>query len=68
MKIILLPFRLIGFLLELVFNLTGRLICAVLGLVLMIIGLILTVTIIGAVIGIPLLIIGLLLLIRSVFR
>ena len=68
MNIILLPFRIIWFFLELVLNLTGRIICAVLGLVLMIAGLILTVTVIGAVLGIPLLIFGILLLLRSIFR
>ncbi|MCL2566268.1 MAG: hypothetical protein FWE24_10785 [Defluviitaleaceae bacterium] len=67
MRIILLPFRLIWFLLELVLNLTGRLICAVLGLVFMVVGLILTATILGSVIGIPLFIFGVILLLRSIF-
>jgi len=67
MSIILLPFKIVWALLEFVLGLTGRLICAVLGIVLIILGVILTLTIIGAVIGIPLLIIGLLLIIRSIF-
>ncbi len=46
---------------------TGRLVAAVLGLVLMIAGALLTVTVIGAIIGIPLVILGFLLMIRSIF-
>jgi len=67
MGLILLPFKIVLSLLELILNLTGRLICAILGLVLLIAGIILTVTIIGAVIGIPLIIFGILLIIRSFF-
>lgn len=47
--------------------LTGRLVGAILGLVLMIVGVVATVTIVGAVIGIPLIIFGFLLLLRSLF-
>jgi uncharacterized membrane protein (DUF106 family) len=67
MRLILLPFKIIWALISMVFDLTGRLIGAVLGLVLLITGLILTVTVVGAIIGIPLLILGLLLMIRSLF-
>ena len=68
MSILLLPFRIIWGLISFIFNLTGRLLGVVVGLVLMVIGLILTVTVVGAVIGIPLLIVGLLLIIRSLFK
>ena len=55
--------RLVAWVLEL----TGRLIAAVLGLVLMIVGVLLTVTIVGAVVGIPLIIFGFMLMLRSIF-
>jgi hypothetical protein len=47
--------------------LTGRLIAAVLGLVLMVVGLVVSLTIIGAVVGIPLIIFGFMLMLRSIF-
>jgi len=65
--IILWPFRMIWSLIGLVFCLTGRLIGAILGFVLMIIGIILTVTVVAAVVGIPILVFGLLLAVRSLF-
>jgi hypothetical protein len=46
---------------------TGRLIGAILGLVLMIVGVVLTITVIGAIVGIPLIIFGFMLVIRSLF-
>jgi hypothetical protein len=46
---------------------TGRVVGAILGLVLMIAGAILTITIIGAFVGIPLIIFGFMLLMRSLF-
>jgi len=50
-----------------IIELTGRLVAAIIGLVLMIVGLILTVTVIGAIVGIPLIIFGFLLIIRGFF-
>ncbi len=50
-----------------IIEVTGRLVAALLGLVLMIVGVILTATIIGAVVGIPLIIFGFLLVIRGFF-
>jgi len=61
------PFKLIWDLLAFILNLTGRLIAAILGLVLMIVGAILTITLFAAPIGIPLIIFGFLLLVRSIF-
>ena len=66
--IILMPFQLVIAFIGLILNITGRLIGAVLGLVLMIIGFALTITFIGAFIGIPLMILGLLIMIRSLLR
>jgi len=61
------PFVALWKLLAGILTLTGRLIGAVLGLVLMIIGGILIVTVIGSPIGIPLAAFGALLAIRSLF-
>jgi len=60
------PFVALWDLLTWILNLTGRLIAAVLGVVLMVVGIILTVTVIAAPVGIPLIIFGLLLMIRSI--
>ena len=68
MNILLLPFRIAWEFISFLFNLTGRLLGIVFGIVLMAIGLLLTVTIIGAAVGIPLMILGLLLIVRSLFR
>ncbi len=48
-------------------GLTGRLLAVVLGLALMLVGVILTVTVVGAIAGIPLFIIGLLLVVRGLW-
>jgi hypothetical protein len=50
-----------------VLELTGRVVGVVLGLVLVIAGLVLSLTVVGAVVGIPLAILGLLLMVRGVF-
>ena len=46
---------------------TGRMIAAILGIIFMIIGILLTTTIVAAPVGIPLIIFGLFLMVRSVF-
>ena len=51
-----------------VFNLVGRLIGVTLGLMMMIIGVILTITFFGVAIGVPLIILGLLLMIRLILK
>jgi hypothetical protein len=48
-------------------ELTGRMLAVLLGLVLMIAGALVSLTIIGAIVGIPLAIVGLLLVIRGMF-
>lgn len=67
MKFILWPFMLIFNLISGIINLTGRFIGIVLGMVLMMLGLVATITIIGGIIGIPLIIFGFLLMIKSIF-
>lgn len=55
--------RLVGFILAA----TGRLVAVILGLVFLIVGVLLTVTVVGAIVGIPFIIFGLLLTIRGLF-
>ncbi len=64
---ILWPFIALWKFLALIIEMTGRLVGAILGCVLMLVGVILCLTIIGAIVGLPMLIIGFLLLIRSIF-
>ena len=61
------PFWLIWRLVVWIIEVTGRLVGAILGLVLMIVGVVLTITVVGAIIGIPLIIFGFMLVIRSLF-
>ena len=65
--ILLWPFYAIWRLLTFVVEFIGRLLCAVLGIGLMIAGVTITLSIIGAPVGIPLASIGFLLLVRSIF-
>lgn len=64
---LLVPFWLIWRLVVWIIEATGRLIGAIFGLVLMIAGVIISLTVIGAVVGIPLIIFGFMLLVRSLF-
>ncbi len=50
------------------FWLIWRLVGAVLGLVLMIVGVVVSLTVVGAVVGIPLVIFGFMLIVRSLFQ
>ncbi len=61
------PFAALWNLLALLLGLTGRLVAGILGLVFMLVGLVLMLTIIGAPAGMVLVIAGLLLLVRSLF-
>lgn len=61
------PFIALWKLLAVIVELTGRFVAMVLGLVLILVGSIVSLTIIGAIVGIPLAIIGLLLLLRGIF-
>jgi hypothetical protein len=61
------PFAVVWDFLAFVLRLIGRVVAAVLGLALMIVGLLVTLSVIGAPLGIPLFIVGLLLLVRSIF-
>ncbi|MBN1807380.1 MAG: hypothetical protein JW837_19190 [Sedimentisphaerales bacterium] len=61
------PFVVIWHLLALILNITGRVLAGILGVVLMVLGIAITLTIAGAPIGIPLAIVGLLFVFRSIF-
>ncbi len=50
-----------------IFELTGRFIAILLGVVLMILGVIICLTVVGAVVGIPMILLGLLLVARGLF-
>ena len=64
---ILWPFYALWKLLTLILNITGRILCALLGIVLMVAGVAITMSIVGAVLGIPLTAFGFLLTVRALF-
>jgi hypothetical protein len=61
------PFWAVWMLVTTILEMTGRFVAIVLGLVLMLVGVLVSLTIIGAIVGIPLAIIGFLLVIRGIF-
>jgi len=61
------PFTAVWKLLAIIVEMTGRLLAMILGIVLMLVGLLISLTIIGAIVGIPLAIVGMLLFIRGIF-
>ena len=65
--ILLWPFYAVWRLLTLILEITGRIICAILGLALMAAGTAITISIVAAPIGIPLVVFGFLLLLRALF-
>lgn len=61
------PFVALWRLVAFIFELTGRFLVIVLGIVFMIVGVIVSLTVIGAIIGIPMILFGLMLVIRGFF-
>jgi hypothetical protein len=61
------PFAALWKLLSVIVEMTGRFVAMVLGIVFIVVGVIVSLTIIGAIVGIPLAVIGLLLLLRGIF-
>jgi len=61
------PFVAIWRLLAIIVEMTGRFVAMVLGIVFIIVGVIVSLTIIGAIVGVPLAIIGLLIFLRGLF-
>lgn len=67
MTILLFPFKLAWDLAAFILQTTGRLMAILFGVVLMIVGVVISLTIIGMIIGIPLLLFGFALVIRGLF-
>jgi hypothetical protein len=61
------PFYALWRLLTLILNGTGRLVLAVVGIALMVVGLFISLTVVGAPLGIPLAILGFLILLRALY-
>jgi hypothetical protein len=61
------PFAAIWKLLAVIVELTGRFVAMVLGIVFIVVGTLVSLTVIGAIVGVPLAIVGLLLLLRGIF-
>jgi hypothetical protein len=61
------PFHAVWRLVTFILNATGRLVCGVIGVALMVVGTVLTLTIVAAPIGVPLILLGVLLLARALF-
>ncbi len=61
------PFVVVWRLLTLIVRITGRIICAVLGLAFMAIGVTIALSIVGAPLGVPVAVLGMLLLVRAMF-
>jgi hypothetical protein len=61
------PFAAIWKLLAVIVEMTGRLVAMILGIVLMIVGGLVSLTLVGAIVGIPLAIVGLLLFLKGIF-
>lgn len=64
---LLMPFVWLWNLVSFILGLTGRLIAVVLGFVLLILGILVSLTVIGAIIGIPMIIVGFALVLRGLF-
>ena len=65
--VLLWPFYAVWRLLTFIISVIGRLLCALLGIALMVAGVAITMSVVGAPLGIPLASLGFLLLIRAVF-
>lgn len=61
------PFAALWKLLAVIVEMTGRFVAMVLGIVLLVVGVIISLTIIGAIVGVPLAVVGLLLFFRGMF-
>ena len=61
------PFYAVWRLLTFILNAIGRLLCGVLGIVLMVVGVAVALTVVGAPLGVPMAIVGFLLLMRAFF-
>lgn len=64
---ILWPFRALWRLMTLILGITGRILCALLGLAFMVVGILIAMSVVAAPLGIPLAAFGLLLVVRALF-
>ena len=62
-----LPFVWLWNLVTFILGLTGRLLAVAIGFVLLVLGILLTLTVVGAILGIPMLIVGFALVLRGLF-
>jgi hypothetical protein len=67
MQLLALPFVALWQLLGFVLSVAGRLSALVIGIVLVLVGIVLTLTVVGGIVGIPLILLGLLLTARGLF-
>ena len=61
------PFAAVWKLLAVIVEMTGRFVAMVIGIVFIIVGIIVSLTIVGAIVGVPLAVVGLLLLLKGIF-
>jgi hypothetical protein len=61
------PFIAVWRLVTFIFELTGRFVAVLIGLVLTILGIIISLTVVGAIVGVPMILLGLLLVARGLF-
>ena len=61
------PFAAIWKLLAVIVEMTGRFVAMIIGIVLMIVGLLVSLTVVGAIVGVPLAIVGFLLFLKGIF-
>lgn len=65
-NLLLLPFRLLWWIVRVVVEITGRLLAVLIGVVLVVAGVVLTLTVIGAIVGVPLIAIGVGLILKGI--
>jgi hypothetical protein len=66
-ELIVWPFVALWKLLAILVEFTGRLVGAILGLLLLIVGIVISLTIVGAIIGVPLALLGSLIMVKTIF-
>jgi hypothetical protein len=65
-NLLVLPFRLLWWIVRVIVEVTGRLLAVLIGVVLVVAGVILTLTVVGAIVGVPLIAIGVGLILKGI--
>ena len=65
-NLLLLPFRLVWAIVRFIVEATGRLLAVLIGVVLVAVGVVLTLTVVGAIVGVPLIAIGVGLILKGI--